>query len=107
MCVSKCLRLYLYCILWTNACNSVDDIVFVGLTVVQVAGEDLGTNVPSGLCYPKRPLPGLPNGYHSLHPYRFRGSFWRNGFAYSALGLNYPIDFGLIPSGFGVAPSRG
>jgi len=55
--------------------NSVDDIIFVGLTVVQVTGEDLGTNVPSGVRCPERLLPGLPYEYHFLHPYGFSGSF--------------------------------
>jgi len=36
-----------------NICNSVDDIVFVGLTMVQVAREDLRTNVPSGVRCPE------------------------------------------------------
>ena len=60
-----------------NACNSVDDIVFVGLIVVQIAGEELGTNVPSRVRYPERSLPALLNRYHSLHPYEFNGSFGR------------------------------
>jgi len=106
-CMWQMLGPHLYCNLWTNVCNSVDDIAFAGLSVVQVAGEDLGTNVPSGVHCLERPLLGLPNGYHSLHPYEFSGSFWQSGFAYSALGLDYPIDFGLIPSGFVIASLRG
>ena len=77
MCVSKCLRLYLYCILWTNICNSVDDIVFERLIVVRVAGDDLRTNFPFRVCCPERLLVGLPNRYHSLHPYGFSRNFGR------------------------------
>jgi len=40
--VAKCLGLYLYYILWTNACNSVDDIIFMGLTGVPVVDKVLG-----------------------------------------------------------------
>jgi len=43
-----------------HACNSVDDIVLVGLTVVQVAGEDLGSNVPPGCVVLRDHFSGYP-----------------------------------------------
>ena len=35
----------------------------------------LGTNVSSEVRCPEILLSGLPNGYHSMHPYGFSGSF--------------------------------
>ena len=43
---------YTYCTMWTDACNNVDDIIFVYVLVP--------LNSPS-------PLPGLPNGHCALY----------------------------------------
>ena len=51
---------YMYCILWTDACNSADDIIFVLVLVLTRVQVPLYT-----------PLPGLPNGYCALYPLNF------------------------------------
>ena len=76
-----------------HACNSVDDIIFMGLTVMQVAGEDFGSNIPSRVRCPERPLLELPNGYHSLHPYGFSGSFRVVSPTQPSVGLSNKLRF--------------
>ena len=87
-----------------NDCTSVDDVVFVGLTVVHIARED-----PQD----KRSLQGAlsqettsrATQWVPLYPYGFSCSF--GGVFRPALRLDYPIDFSLILIGFVIVPSRG
>jgi len=50
----------MYCILWTDICNSVDDFIFVLVFVLTLVQIPL-----------YRPLPGLPNGHCALYPLGF------------------------------------
>ena len=50
----------MYCILWTDICNSVDDFIFVLVFVLTLVQVPL-----------YRPLLGLPNGHRALYPLGF------------------------------------
>jgi len=60
-------------------------------------------NLSDRVATSKRPLLGYPMGTILCTLMGFVIAL-ESSFAYSALGLNYPIDFGLIPSRFMIAP---
>ena len=70
-----------------NGYTSADDIVFVGITVVQVAGEDPRDKL-------SRETTSRATQWVSLYPYEFSGSF--GGVVSPTQPSGYdPIDFGL------------
>ena len=62
----------MYYILWTDACDCVNDIIFV-LYVVLIfyAGSHLAFGLHLAFGFSYNPLPGLPNGHCALYPLGF------------------------------------
>ena len=58
----------MYYILWTDACDCVNDIIFV-LCVVLIfhAGTHLAFGLHLAFGFSYNPLPGLPNGHYALY----------------------------------------